>query len=344
MYDIIYYKQGKSSDAYIDELRQHFPIVNVVEGTEPISRKVAQQLLVHSKTGGAWVIAGCPHELLNFDLSFVAPIWDHRYIHVLPIRPVKGDFAALVFENRIQGKKIIENSLLEDFQGYDIFFISYNEPYADDNFRRLKERFQRVKRIHGIDGIHNAHREAARLSETNMFYVVDGDAVIVDGFKFDYVPEHLDMVYVWRSINPLTDDQYGYGGVKLLPKYLTMDMKMSGVDMTTSISRKFCAVDDVSNITAFNSDPFSTWRSAFRECVKLSSRVIKGQVDTESEKRLESWCNISDDRLYGIYGRLGAIAGRKFGDANRGKKTSLKLINDFTWLKEEFQRQLFKGG
>ena len=30
----------------------------------------------------------------------------------------------------------------------------------------------------------------------------------------------------------------------------------------------------VSNITAFNTDPFNTWRSAFRECTKLASAII----------------------------------------------------------------------
>jgi phosphoribosylpyrophosphate synthetase len=33
----------------------------------------------------------------------------------------------------------------------------------------------------------------------------------------------------------------------------------------------------VSNITAFNTDPYSTWKSAFRECVKLSSKIIDRQ-------------------------------------------------------------------
>ena len=73
---------------------------------------------------------------------------------------------------------------------YDIIFISYNEPNAEDNWKSLKERFPMSKRVHGVKGIHQAHIAAARKSFTKMFWVVDGDAQIVPSFSFDYqVPE-----------------------------------------------------------------------------------------------------------------------------------------------------------
>jgi hypothetical protein len=67
---------------------------------------------------------------------------------------------------------------------YDIVFISYNEPNADENFAKLIERFPRAKRVHGVKGIHQAHIAAAKLSTTPMFWVVDGDAIVEDNFKF----------------------------------------------------------------------------------------------------------------------------------------------------------------
>ena len=111
------------------------------------------------------------------------------------------------------------------------------------------------------------------------FGVVDADAQIVEDFNFDYqVNEYnLETVHVWQSRNPINDLQYGYGGVKLLPKQLTLEMNTDTTDMTTSISNNFKAIKQVSNITGFNSDPFSAWKSAFRECVKLSSKVIDRQ-------------------------------------------------------------------
>ena len=223
---------------------------------------------------------------------------------------------------------------------YDIVFISYQEPNADENFTKLKERFPMVKRVHGVKGLHQAHIKAAKKCFTNMFWVVDADAIILDDFNFEYnVPSHqLDHVHVWRTQNPINDLVYGYGGVKLLPRKLTLSVDINSADMTTSISKNFIAMPDISNITAFNTDPFNTYKSAFRECAKLSSKVIKGQHDEETEKRLETWCTVGKTRPYGLYALAGAISGRKFGMASG---SNIALINDFDWLKDQFDAASF---
>lgn len=221
---------------------------------------------------------------------------------------------------------------------YDIVFISYNELNADINFFKLKNRFPTIKRVHGVKGIHQAHIEAAKKCFSKMFWVVDGDAVVLDSFKFNYiVPEwDMDVVHVWRSQNPVNGLEYGYGGIKLLPKKLTIDMDITNIDMTTSISNKFKAMDDVSNITLFNTDPFTTWRSAFRECVKLSSKVINGQVNIDSEERLKAWCTLNDTVPYGFYAYSGALAGQQYGQENTANTAALSLINNFDWLEQQF--------
>ena len=221
---------------------------------------------------------------------------------------------------------------------YDIVFISYNEPTADDNFRNLKSRFPRAKRVHGVKGIHQAHIAASKLAETCMFWVVDGDAEIVEDFNFDHEVStyEKDIVHVWRSKNPVNDLVYGYGGVKLLPTTMTLNMDMSKPDMTTSISSKFKAVKAISNITAFNTDPFSTWKSAFRECCKLSSKIIDRQKDEETLHRLNIWCTVGTDRLFGNVAIAGAKAGSEYGSANKDNLEALKKINDFDWLKRKF--------
>ncbi len=221
---------------------------------------------------------------------------------------------------------------------YDIVFISYQEPTADENYDALKLKFPRAKRIHGVKGIHQAHIEAAKLCSTNMFWIVDGDAIIVDSFNFDYqVPawEH-DTVHVWRSKNPVNDLVYGYGGVKLFPTEMTINMDLSKPDMTTSISNKFKTVNVISNITSFNTDPFNTWKSAFRECCKLSSKIIDRQQDEETNKRLQTWTSIGKDRMYGNYAISGAKAGSVFGLKNKNNINELRKINDYEWLKEQF--------
>ncbi len=223
---------------------------------------------------------------------------------------------------------------------FDIVFISYNEPTAEENFQRLKERFPLVKHVRGVKGIHQAHIEAAKRSFFEMFWVVDADAQVLDTFKFNYEPpsHQRDHVHVWRSRNPINGLEYGYGGVKLLPKKLTLNMDLSNPDMTTSISPYFIPMEEVSNITAFNTDPFSTWRSAFRECCKLASRAIQGQVDVETSARLNAWCVLNDSVPYGDYAYTGALAGRSYGEENAGNIPALLKINDFDWLKNQFEQ------
>ena len=217
---------------------------------------------------------------------------------------------------------------------YDIIFISYNEPNADENFAKLKARFPYAQRVDGVKGIHQAHIAAARKAFTKMFWVVDADAVILDTFNFDHVVSEYDLenVHVWRSINPVNGLEYGYGGVKLLPKKLTQNMDTSKPDMTTSISTLFKAMPSVSNITAFNTDPFNSWRSAFRECCKLASKIIDRQNDDETTDRLNVWCTVGTDQDV----LRGAHAGREYGLTNKDNPEALKMINDFDWLKARF--------
>ena len=234
------------------------------------------------------------------------------------------------------------NKIVSKPKPYDIVFISYQEPNADENYKRILKRFPECKRIHGVKGIHQAHIEAAKICTTPMFWIIDGDADIVEDFNFDYqVPVwQWDHVHVWRSRNPINGLVYGYGGVKLFPTQATIDMDTSKPDMTTSISSKFKAIQQVSNITAFNTGEFETWKSAFRECCKLSSKVIDRQKDIETDRRLKIWSSIGRDKPYGDFAIKGAKEGTMYGSANKNNIEALKMINDFDWLKEKFYGNL----
>jgi len=218
---------------------------------------------------------------------------------------------------------------------YDIVMISYNEPNAEKNYNQLVERFPRAKRVHGVKGIPAAHKEAAKLCSTDLIWIVDGDAEIADDFNFDYKSPDNEkhFVKVWRSINPINGLQYGYGGVKLFPRQATLDMDITKPDMTTSISRHFKPMKSVSNTTAFNTDAFSAWKSGFRECAKLSAKVIDRQKSDETNDRLKVWTTVGKDRPFGEYALAGANAGMEFGLSD---SADLTLINDFDWLKEQF--------
>lgn len=228
----------------------------------------------------------------------------------------------------------------------DVFFLSYDESFADENFELLQMFAPNAKRVHGVKGIFEAHQECARRSKTSHFYVIDADAIIEEEFTFKFTPRpdrfvyetvpETDCVFVWRSRNPVNDLIYGYGGAKLFPKKKLLEAEHWNVDMTTTIGAPFVPKFQVSNVTAFNTDPFNTWKSAFRECTKLASSIIPNGDNTDNEYRLKVWCERGTKRPFGEYAILGAQQGRDFGIRYRDKPATLGRINDFAWLREIF--------
>ncbi len=346
MYDIIFLG---CNDERWQKFKSTYPNahrVETVSSWEDLKKKAF--------TNHFWIIWDNVEFQFNYNLNdYRVSKWEEQYTHIF--RNGKyHDGVALVSKKHYPAnrefdyrffvhKKEIDIEISKP-KPFDIVFISYQEPNADENYSKLLERFPRAKRVHGVKGIHNAHIEAAKLSTTDMFWVVDADAIVNPAFNFevDQFPEHdtytKSIVHVWRSQNPINDLEYGFGGVKLLPKKMTINMDLSKPDMTTSISPSFKAVSVVSNITDINPDPFNAWKSAFRECVKLSSKTISGQVNEETEHRLHVWCTKGADRPYGEYAIKGAIAGKEFGTANKDNLDNLRLINDFDWLRSEFKK------
>ena len=90
---------------------------------------------------------------------------------------------------------------------------------------------------------------------------------------------------------------------------------------------------EISCITKFNTDAFSTWRSAFRECVKLTL-----SDDPDSEKRLESWLHPIPDADFRHDAKRGAEEGKAFALKNKNNLTELNKINDYDWLEEQWKQ------
>jgi len=230
------------------------------------------------------------------------------------------------------GVKVVGNIGIE-IEKFDVVFISYKEPNAEANWYRVQEKCPTAKRVRGVTGIFEAHKRAAEIAETAMFYVVDGDAELLDNFSFNFKPNIFDMdcVHLWTSRNPVNGLEYGYGGVKLFPRQLLLDATTWNVDLTTGLG-KLKLVDKVSNMTAFNTDAFNTWRSAFRECAKLAA-----SDDPAAEERLTTWCNhaVGEFKFEAL---CGAQAGRMHGSSSQFDLGRLKAINDYEWMKNEFNK------
>lgn len=243
----------------------------------------------------------------------------------------------------------------------DVFFLSYNEPYADENYERLLEKVPHARRVNGVNGFVEAHQECARRSFTNNFYVVDSDAVILDEFEFKFTPSKYntwwgvpesECLCIWMSKNPINDLVYGHGGVKLLPVQSLLSKNPSTVDFTTGFGLNIMAFDQISNITKFNYDEFSTWRAAFRECCKLATNLTNEElrhklnydekqiqkIVDDTNYRLKVWTTNGSKRPYGKYAISGAKAGQQYGLDNINNIELLKMINDLNWMKNEFAK------
>ena len=350
MYDIIFLcSDTEHSHNFFSKLQERFPLVKRVTIADTV-HTAFEQAIKKSFTKMCWIVWNDLEVLDTFNFDYKVPEWDQKFIHIFQNGMYYDGICLVSKEHTVTNREIDNRFLINKKEVgivastpnlYDIVFISYHEEFADSNFEKLKSRLphRTIHRIDGVKGIHNAHIEAAKLSTTNMFWVVDADAEIINGFNFDYQIATYDTysknsVHVWRSQNPINNLSYGYGGVKLLPRKLTLDMKTDTMDMTMNISSKFKAIEEISNITAFNTDAFSTWRSAFRECCKLV--VINND---ESLSRLEAWSQLNDNVSYGFYAYSGALAGRAYGQKNAPDKEALSKINDFTWLEALWQAE-----
>ena len=255
---------------------------------------------------------------------------------ILHLRPDADKIRKTNFQNKIHVKTNTPRS--RDIK-YDTVFLSYNEPFADANYETLLKRIPNAKRVHGVKGIFNAHKKAAEIAETRMFYVVDADAILLDEFEFEYFPNYWeeDIVHTWRSKNPVNGLIYGYGGLKLFPTMLLRNATDWKVDFTTSVSEKFKPMQVVANYTAFNTDPFNTWKSAFRECTKLSANIIQRGDSTVNLERLNTWCEVGAEKPYGEYAIAGAKMGKAYGTKYSADEAEISKINDFDWLKAKFE-------
>lgn len=232
----------------------------------------------------------------------------------------------------------------------DVIQISYHEETADENFEILQMFAPHAKRVQGVKGIFEAHKAAAKIAETSHFYVIDADAVMEEEFSFKFRPNsskfeygsipQTECVYVWRSRNPVNDLLYGYGGAKLFPRRAMLEATNWNVDMTTTLGCTFVPKFQISNITAFNTNPFDTWKSAFRECTKLASAIIPNGDNRDNEYRLDVWCNRGENREHGKYAIMGAQQGRDFGLRYKNNIKILSYINDFEWLNEQFNESV----
>lgn len=219
-----------------------------------------------------------------------------------------------------------------DVRPMDIIFLSYDEPNAEENWKKLKARFPRAKRSHGVKGRTLAYHTAAAMSETDYFFAVFPTIEIADDFDFEFQPDRLREAchYIFHCRNPVNGLEYGHRAVILYNKHLCLSTIHPRLDFT--LSQPHTVVSELCGTSHFNTTPEISWRVAFREVIKLCE--MKPTV--ESQYRLKKWCEpgTGNHAEWVLKGALDALAYYK---ENNRDKNALMLSYELSWLKEKFK-------
>ncbi len=247
----------------------------------------------------------------------------------------------------------------------DVFYLSYDEPQADDFFKDLRKKIPNARRIHGVKGFDAAHKTAARLSRGRHFVTVDADNIIDAAWpNLTIDPDWLQdrTITSWPAKNAVNGVIYGNGAIKIWPKYFVLTMRTHEI-APTSANREgyydFIYNTDLdrtegpfhidlptpmSTVHA-NATPEQAFRAGFRAASRLT--LVNGVPCLKANApfamwphglhRLLIWLNVGADArngLWMIYGaRLGALR------VGTGELDPI-LINDLDGFSTYWQKEV----
>lgn len=217
--------------------------------------------------------------------------------------------------------------MLHDISEFDVIFLSYDEPNAEELYADLCNKIPWSKRINGVKGFDAAHRACADASDTHFFITVDGDNLVHDDFldvRIEISEDQNDHAWTWSSRNVVNGLVYGNGGVKLWSKDFVykMDSHENAKDDAKAVDfcwdTRYHDLFGCYSTSMINGSPYQAFRSGFREGVKMSldrgqkvdRRDFSDRIWIHNLQKLCIWCSIGMDVENGdwtIYGaRLGA--------------------------------------
>jgi hypothetical protein len=218
----------------------------------------------------------------------------------------------------------------------DIVYLSNGESCAEENYEHLlkatKGLENRIVRVDGVNGRVQAYHAAAEASNTPWMFTVFAKLKVNTKFDFNWQPDRLQIPkhYMFLAKNPVNNLIYGHQGMIAYNKQMTLDNTGYGLDFTLDSPHE--TVELLSGIATYNTDEWSTWRTAFREVIKL-----KKDGSDISLKRLEAWMTKADGN-FAQYSLDGAHAGIEYYHEVDGKIDKLKLSYEWAWLRERFNK------
>ena len=246
-----------------------------------------------------------------------------------------------------EAKDYIENELydypyisrsksLAQSQPLDIVFLSNGETGADENYEHLlkvtKGLRNRVVRVDGVNGRVQAYHAAAEASNTPWMFTVFAKLKVNSKFDWTWQPDRLQIPkhYIFNATNPVNGLEYGHQAMIAYNKKITLGNSGTGLDFT--LDNEHEVVELNSGTAIYNTDEWSTWRTAFREAIKL-----RADTSQASKERLEAWLNIGTGNFaeYSIKGAKDAV---QYYEEVDGDLAKLRLSYDWPWLQKRFNK------
>ena len=161
-------------------------------------------------------------------------------------------------------------------------------------------------------------------------FIVFAKLKVNDKFDWSWQPDRLQVPkhYIFNASNPVNGLVYGHQAMIAYNIKITLANNGTGLDFT--LDNEHEVVEMNSGVAMYNTDEFSTWRTSFREAIKL--RADENQA---SKDRLDAWLNIGegDFAQYSIQGAKHAV---EYYESVNGKLDKLRLSYDWPWLQSYF--------
>jgi hypothetical protein len=221
----------------------------------------------------------------------------------------------------------------------DIVFISNGEPNAEHNLKRLilLPKTNRTVRVDGINGRAAAYHAAARASTTPWFFAVFAKLEVDLDFDWSWQPDRMQQAkhYIFHARNLCNGLVYGHQAMIAYNRQLVLDNPGRGLDFTLDSPHEVVPI--VSGIAAYNTSDWSTWRTAFREVLKLRASL----PDVENEYRIQQWLT-TNQAIRSEVSAAGAQDALDYYDEVAGDFDQLKKSYEWEWLASYafFKRQL----
>jgi hypothetical protein len=227
------------------------------------------------------------------------------------------------------------NSRLEKSTPMDIVFLSNGETGADENYNHLlavtKGLPNKVVRVDGVNGRVAAYHAAAEASTTPWMFTVFAKLKVSNKFDWNWQPDRLQIPkhYVFHARNPVNGLNYGHQAMIAYNKKLTLANQGKGLDFTMDDEHEVVKIN--SGVAVFNTDAWSTWRTSFREALKL-----RADPTDISKERLEFWLTVGSGP-FSQYSMDGAQHAVEYYQEVNGDLDKLRLSYEWDWLRQKFE-------